>query len=212
MSFEWLLPRAFDLSAAVAMVTVSRAVWKMTTTTTTSGVRMSFPRRTTSPTPFSPRQPSVRGDDAGGLLECRGGYPRPPVKYNRRRRCRRSPSRRMPSAPTRLHGRVYIYDDDQSISGAGPTVGIRTIFTYNFQSSFVRVMKYDSNNRMEKLSNIARQFLATRNTIDRFEMTSSPQWISQTASNRFCLDCLTEVWYYNIVCLHTNNNNYNNPT
>jgi len=92
MSFEWLLPRAFDLSAAVSMVTVSRAVWKMTTTTTaeaTSGVRMSFPRRTT--TPFSPRQPSSvprpwRRGCEGVDMERKGGIPATARQvYNRHR-------------------------------------------------------------------------------------------------------------------------------
>jgi len=71
--------------------------------------------RTTTATRFSPRQPStVRGDDAGphrggGSLKRRGGYPRPPVKYNRRRR---SPPRAVyafrPVTVTRP-GRIYTY-------------------------------------------------------------------------------------------------------
>lgn len=175
MSFEWLLPQAFDLSAAVAMVTVSRAVWKMTTTTTTtttSGVRMSSPHRTTTPTPFSPRQPSARGDDAGGLLECRGGHPRPPVKYNRRR-CRRTPS-----APTRLHGRVYIQRRWVYLRGWDYYCWLA--LTYNFQSSFVIIL-YNTFVRacneilwqtVWKNWAILHDHFWRHNTIDRFEMIS----------------------------------------
>jgi len=177
MSFEWLLPRAFDLSAAVAMVTVSRAVWKMTTTTTTtttSGVRMSFPRRTTTtPVPNSPIQPSVLGDDAEGLLECRGGYPRPPVKYSRRR-SPPPPSRRTPYTPSRLHGRVVgIYHVDVSLYPS-PRLGLLLV-TYNFQLSFVtilcrRVMKYD--NIIWKNWTATHDNFWRHNRIDRFKITA----------------------------------------